>query len=57
MSDGSNDGGTRDRDDDQQEHARESRDTGGDGPAAASLEEREAVATDSDELMGDNGDM
>ena len=57
VADGSNDDGARDQDDDQQEHGRESRDTGGDAPAAASLEEREAVATDSDELMGDNGDM
>jgi hypothetical protein len=56
MSDGGNDDGKRDRDDDQEEHGRKSHDTGGDGPAAASLEEREAVATDSDELMGDNGD-
>ncbi len=38
---------------DQEELARRSRDTGGDAPAAASIEEREAVARDDDdELLG-----
>lgn len=37
----------------QSEHARETRDTGGDASAAASIEEREAVAEDRDDLFGD----
>lgn len=37
---------------DQEELARRSRDTGGDAPAAASIEEREAVARDNDEFFG-----
>lgn len=40
---------------DQDDVARSSRDTGGDAPAAASIDEREAVATDSDDLMEDDG--
>ncbi len=36
----------------QEELARRSRDTGGDAPAAASIEEREAVARDEDDLFG-----
>lgn len=43
-------------DEDQRDVARSSRDTGGDAPAAASIEEREAVATDSDDLMEDDAD-
>ena len=35
----------------QEELARTSRDTGGDAPAAASIEEREAVARDEDGLF------
>jgi hypothetical protein len=38
---------------DQEQETRSSRDTGGDAPAAATIEEREAVATDSDEFMED----
>lgn len=41
-----------DRELDQEELARRSRDTGGDAPAAASIEEREAVARDNDEFFG-----
>lgn len=37
----------------QDEVARRSRDTGGDAPAAASMEEREAVAEDTDDLFGE----
>jgi hypothetical protein len=37
---------------DSEETARRSRQTGGDAPAAASAEEREAVAEDRDELFG-----
>lgn len=47
-------GEAHDGDDEQQDHARGSRDTGGDAPAAASIEEREAVAADDDDLMGDD---
>jgi hypothetical protein len=43
-------------DEDQQEVARSSRETGGDAPAAASIEEREAVATDTDDLVDDDSD-
>jgi hypothetical protein len=42
-----------DRDDDQQEQTRSSRKTGGDAEAAAPIEDREAVATDSDDPRGD----
>lgn len=41
-------------DGEQQDEARSSRATGGDAPAAATIEEREAVATDSDDLMEDD---
>lgn len=40
-------------DDEQTGEARSSRDTGGDAPAAAPIEEREAVAEDDDALFGD----
>ncbi|MFP4311583.1 MAG: hypothetical protein ACLFS9_06315 [Nitriliruptoraceae bacterium] len=37
----------------QEELNRTGRETGGDAPAAASVEEREAVAKDEDELFGE----
>jgi hypothetical protein len=40
--------------DDQREEAEDSRDTGGDAPAAATIDEREAVAEDEDELFEDD---
>jgi hypothetical protein len=43
--------GQPDGDTDQDDAARRSRKTGGDAPAAASLEEREAVAEDRDPLF------
>lgn len=39
--------------DDQEEQARKSRETGGDAEAAAPIEDREAVATDTDDPAGD----
>jgi hypothetical protein len=42
-----------DQDDDQQEQTRTSRETGGDAEAAAPIEDREAVATDTDDPRGD----
>lgn len=44
-------------DEDQDEAAQSSRQTGGDAPAAASLEEREAVAEDRDHLFGPSPDQ
>lgn len=41
---------------DQREVARSSRQTGGDAPAAASIDEREAVAADRDDLMEEDAD-
>lgn len=41
-------------DDEQQREARRSRDTGGDAPAAGSIEEREAVAEDRDDEFDDD---
>jgi primase-polymerase (primpol)-like protein len=40
----------------QEELNRESRATGGDAPAAGSIEEREAVAADEDHLFDGDGD-
>lgn len=53
MADGRDDDRERD---DQSRETRASRSTGGDAPAAASIEEREAVAEDTDELMGGDDD-
>ena len=45
---------SRDEDtNDQEDVERTSRQTGGDAPAAGSIEEREAVAEDNDETFGD----
>lgn len=46
--------GNREGDDEQQDEARTSRETGGDAPAAGSIEEREAIATDSDDMDDDD---
>lgn len=43
-------------DEEQESEAREGRESGGDAPAAGSVAEREAVASDDDELFGD-GDV
>lgn len=43
-------------DGDQEREARESRETGGDAPAAGSIEEREAVAEDRDDEFDDDDD-
>ena len=45
-----------DRTTEQREEAEQSRDTGGDAPAAGSLDEREAVAEGRDDLFEDDGD-
>jgi hypothetical protein len=45
------DGGQPDEDTNQEETAQRSRQTGGDAPAAASAEEREAVAEDRNHLF------
>lgn len=50
-SDGHDDGPDEPRD--QEPVDRESRQTGGDAPAAGSVAEREEVAADDDELFGD----
>ena len=42
-----------DQSDEQEERARTSRETGGDAEAAAPIEDREAVATDTDDPAGD----
>lgn len=52
-SDGERDGGQHE---DQQEYARRTRDTGGDAAAAGSIEEREAVARDEDDVWGSDTD-
>lgn len=49
-------GHREDAEEEQEKEARRSRATGGDAPAAASIEEREAVAQDRDDLFTDPDD-
>lgn len=46
-----------DLDEEQEEYGRTSRESGGDAPAAGSIEEREAIATDTDDEMDGDDDQ